>query len=116
MKGKLIFITALAVSLAGCVTDEERVAQMAAADDAACRAVPADQYNACRAQRIQYRQLAAQQEAAESARLAELGQRLQHAGAALQSINPPSPTMMAQPSMGVTNCQNLGGTLHCQSF
>jgi hypothetical protein len=99
----LLFAT---VVLAGCVSDEQHVAQMAHVDDATCRAKPNVSYDACRARLIKYRQIASQQNAAERERM---GAALQNAGAALQSID-------RHPSATTTNCRWFVNTWTCNTF
>ena len=78
----------LALTLCGCMPDEQQMAATERADDAACRAQPNVPYDTCRALRIQYRTAAAQQDAAN---LDALGARLRNAGAALQAASAPPP-------------------------
>jgi hypothetical protein len=99
-----IAMALVALALAGCVSSEQ-VTQMQQEDDAACRNVPGREYNGCMRQRMAYRQLAVQQQAA-AAR--DFGNRLQQAGAALQAASPP-------PSQ-TTQCQMLAGQLLCHTF
>ncbi len=102
----LMFVFAVCAFLAGCVSDEQQIAALEQADDAACRSTPQVPYAECRNLRIQYRQMQAQQQ---QAAVAGLGARLRNAGQALQSIDQNRPsTMSCRP--------NVFGSVDCTQF
>lgn len=96
-------ILLLTATLGGCMTTEQQLAATERADDIACRAEPGVPYANCRSLRLQYRQLAAQQQAAQAA---EIGARLRAAGQALQQIDQPQPRFR-------TNCMVVGNMMSC---
>ena len=102
---KVMGVVALVLVLAGCMSDEERMAQLAQADDASCRATPNVPYETCRNMQVQYRMMAAQQR---ELQLQRMGYALRGAGAALQAASPPPPR--------TTNCHWLAGTWTCSTF
>jgi len=90
MRGLVIV---LALTLAGCVTQEDagvRAAKMEAQDDASCRQLSAgrgaDAYTQCRRNLIGYRQQAVAEDEQKRARVSEA---LEGMSRSLQSINPP---------------------------
>jgi hypothetical protein len=101
---RLIVICAVAMTLTGCTTRQEREAQVArnidTQDDIYCRKQASHTPNAatayaqCRQRLLQVRQADAQNAAMSAASMppANVGNSIQQAGVALQAINPPPPT------------------------
>ncbi|MGY4231892.1 hypothetical protein ACVIIW_000839 [Bradyrhizobium sp. USDA 4449] len=117
MKRKAIVTLMLAgLALSACVSEEEMAArrQMAQANrEKQCASfgykLGTPDYSKClESLYLQDQQLAAADEANRRARMHEVGQRLQQAGAAMQSINPPTVHCTTMPNgIGGTNttCQ-----------
>lgn len=110
---RLIVCLGASLALAGC-SQSDRIARMESQDDAACRAQSSQDYQACRAARMEYRRLAAQQQQRQAESLDAFGQSLQSAGAALSNISPPPPA--APPIPQTTRCQQMGAQTVCQTW
>lgn len=105
----LCLLTLLA--LTGCLSDEERLAELERGDDVACRAQPSVPYDTCRALRIQYRTAETQQNAAN---LDAFGARLRNAGQALHSNQQfPQTIVVQQPPPRPVTCVTNGNMTTC---
>jgi hypothetical protein len=106
---RALMLIAMALTLSGCLTAEERArmaAEQNAADDAKCQSYGAkpgtDIYVTCRMRVVEQRQ----EEERAAGQRAEQG--LRNAGAALQSVYGPSTTVR-------TDCERFGSSISCTS-
>ena len=119
MKRAAFTLVILGVSLAGCVTAEERALRLDALDNKSCENMGYTRgtqlYLQCRQLQVSNR-VAAQQANAQA--MAETGQALQNMGQALQArdamVPPPPVIQTMQPSH--TTCVNNVGVLNCNTY